>query len=190
MFPWIGRQPIRSLTVSQLNETVERVQRRGVIATAHRVRPACSKVFCDAIAWGLCAKNGAVEIGRGPAAGLHQTHGRRHRSQEGGPPAAFDRRPRGLPDVVRGPAMGAACVPVSRSQRTLEWVEVALHAAVWTIAAAKIKRGMVEKAQRVPMTCRWLSQFAEQRRALMQPWADYLARLCKGAEVLPFRKTA
>lgn len=67
---------------------------------------------------------------------------------------------------------------------------MALHAAVWTIAAAKIKRGMAEKAQRVPMTCRWLSQFAEQRRALKQPWADYLARLCKGAEVLPFRKTA
>ena len=34
------------------------------------------------------------------------------------------------------------------------------------------------------------TQFAEQRPALMQQWADYLDRLKKGAEVLPFSKTA
>jgi integrase len=34
------------------------------------------------------------------------------------------------------------------------------------------------------------TQFAEQRRALMQQWADYLDRLRKGADVLPFTKTA
>jgi integrase len=34
------------------------------------------------------------------------------------------------------------------------------------------------------------TQFAEQRRVLMQQWADYLDRLRKGAEVLPFSKTA
>jgi len=34
------------------------------------------------------------------------------------------------------------------------------------------------------------TQFAEQRLALMQQWADYLDRLRKGADVLPFSKTA
>ena len=34
------------------------------------------------------------------------------------------------------------------------------------------------------------TQFMEQRRALMQQWADYLDRLRKGADVLPFSKTA
>ena len=34
------------------------------------------------------------------------------------------------------------------------------------------------------------TQFAEQRRGLMQQWTDYLDRLKKGADVLPFTKTA
>ena len=34
------------------------------------------------------------------------------------------------------------------------------------------------------------TQFAEQRRGLMQQWTDYLDRLKKGANVLPFTKTA
>jgi integrase len=34
------------------------------------------------------------------------------------------------------------------------------------------------------------TQFAEQRRALMQQWADYLDRLRKGAAVLPFARNA
>lgn len=34
------------------------------------------------------------------------------------------------------------------------------------------------------------TQFSEQRRALMQQWADYLDRLRKGADVLPFARNA
>jgi integrase len=34
------------------------------------------------------------------------------------------------------------------------------------------------------------TQFAEQRKALMQQWADYLDTLRKGADVLPFTKMA
>jgi len=34
------------------------------------------------------------------------------------------------------------------------------------------------------------TKFADQRRALMQQWADYLDQLRRGAEVLPFARTA
>ncbi|SMC27644.1 Integrase [Andreprevotia lacus DSM 23236] len=54
IFPWIGKRPIGNIRPHELLSCLRRIEDRGAIETAHRVRWSCSKVFRYAIACGLC----------------------------------------------------------------------------------------------------------------------------------------
>src|SRR5690606_16813388 len=51
-FPWVGKRPIGELTPRDMLEVLRRVEARGVIETAHRVREVCGQVFRFAVAEG------------------------------------------------------------------------------------------------------------------------------------------
>lgn len=58
VFPWLGRKPIAAIKAPELPECLRRVEGRGAIETAHRVRQACGQVFRYDIASGqLSAPN-------------------------------------------------------------------------------------------------------------------------------------
>lgn len=52
VFPWLGRQPIGSITPAQVLTVLRRVEMRGVLETAHRARENCGQVFRYAVATG------------------------------------------------------------------------------------------------------------------------------------------
>lgn len=52
VFPWIGTRAIGQLTPPEILEVLRRVEARGVIETAHRVREVCGQVFRFAVAEG------------------------------------------------------------------------------------------------------------------------------------------
>lgn len=52
VFPWVGKRPIGELTPRDMLEVLRRVEARGVIETAHRVREVCGQVFRFAVAEG------------------------------------------------------------------------------------------------------------------------------------------
>ena len=73
VFPWIGSRAIANITAPQLLETVQRIEQRGALETAHRVLNICSQVFRYAIATGRARYNPSGDL-RGalpPVKGKH-----------------------------------------------------------------------------------------------------------------------
>lgn len=61
IFPWIGKKPVNEIKPQDLLACLRRIEERGAIETAHRVRWSCSKVFRFAIASGI-AENDPADL--------------------------------------------------------------------------------------------------------------------------------
>ncbi|MCV2348713.1 tyrosine-type recombinase/integrase [Paucibacter sp. Y2R2-4] len=61
-FPWIGRRPIAELEAPELLEMLRRVEARGAVETAHRIKDACGQVFRYGVATGACKRNPAADL--------------------------------------------------------------------------------------------------------------------------------
>ena len=62
IFPDIGTLPIDSIDALMLRQVLDKVQKRGALEIAARLRQRCSAVFCHAIALGLCANDPAAPL--------------------------------------------------------------------------------------------------------------------------------
>jgi putative transposase len=61
-FPWFGALPIAEVTAPKLLEALRKVEARGAIETAHRVRQACGQGFRYGIATGRCERDPAADL--------------------------------------------------------------------------------------------------------------------------------
>jgi integrase len=61
-FPWLGRRPIGDVEAPELLQCLRRVEARGAIETAHRIKDACGQVFRYGIAIGACLRNPAADL--------------------------------------------------------------------------------------------------------------------------------
>jgi len=61
-FPWIGRRPIGEIEAPELLACLRRVEARGAIETAHRIKDACGQVFRFGVAIGACRRNPAADL--------------------------------------------------------------------------------------------------------------------------------
>lgn len=149
-FPWIGRRPIAEVEAPELLQMLRKVEARGAIETAHRIKDACGQVFRFGIAAGYCKRNPAADLREA----LRPVPTRHHA-------AIVD--PKRAGELLR--AMGDyAGHPVTRAAlalsallflrpgelRQLEWAWVDLDAATLTIPAALMKRKKADKANGVP----------------------------------------
>jgi integrase len=280
LFPWIGRRPIAEIDAPELLACLRRVEARGAIETAHRVKYAAGQVFRYGIATGRCTRDAAGDL----RDALTPVHVRHH---------AAITDPKRAGELLRAiaaykghgvtrAALQLAPLVFQRpgELRMAEWSEIDLDAATWTIPSERMKRRKQDKAsgsahlvplarQAVaillelhPLTGhgRYLfpslrtgerpmsdaaviaalrrmgfpkdemtghgframartmlaerlgvaesvieaqlahavpdtlgraynrTEFAEQRRTMMQTWADYLDRLRKGGDVVPMRE--
>jgi integrase len=61
-FPWLGMRPLGEIEAPELLQCLRRVESRGAIETAHRVKDACGQVFRYGIAIGACQRNPAADL--------------------------------------------------------------------------------------------------------------------------------
>jgi len=61
-FPLIGRRPIDQIEPPELLQCLRRVEARGAIETAHRIKDACGQVFRYGISAGYCQRNPASDL--------------------------------------------------------------------------------------------------------------------------------
>jgi integrase len=61
-FPWLGRRDIAQIEPPELLACLRRVEARGAIETAHRIKDACGQVFRYGIAIGACQRNPAADL--------------------------------------------------------------------------------------------------------------------------------
>lgn len=150
VFPWIGKRPLAEITAPALLSVLRRVEARGAIETAHRIKDACGQVFRYGIAIGQCERDPARDLREAltPVSTKHMA-------------AVTD--PKAVGELLR--AINAySGRPVTRAAlslaplvfqrpgnlRSMEWAEVDFETAVWTIPGTKMKRSIKDKVNGEP----------------------------------------
>ncbi|MDM7987096.1 MAG: integrase arm-type DNA-binding domain-containing protein [Smithella sp.] len=139
VFPWIGKRPIKEIKAPELLTVLRRVESRGVLEGAHRIRGLCSQFFRYAISTGRAERNPAQDL-------------------IGSLPPAKDKHLAAITDPKKVRELLLAIDGYSGSQvvklalqlsplvfvrpgelRHMEWKEVDFENALWSIPAEKMK---------------------------------------------------
>jgi len=62
IFPWLGTRPVATITAPELLAALRRVEDRGALETAHRVKQICGQVFRYAIATGRGERDPSADL--------------------------------------------------------------------------------------------------------------------------------
>ena len=75
VFPWLGKKPIIEITAPDVLRVLRRVESRGAIETAHRVKTECGQVFRYGVYTGRCDRDPSADL-RGALTPIQKSHGR------------------------------------------------------------------------------------------------------------------
>ena len=150
LFPWIGKRPINQIKAPELLAVLRRVESRGALESAHRIRTIAGQVFRFAVATGRAERDPAADL----KGALPQPRERHH---------AAITNPKEVAPLLRTLdgyqghfivkcALRLAPMFFTRpgELRNAEWSEIDLAEAVWSIPAHKMK---MKQAHIVPL-CR------------------------------------
>jgi len=162
LFPWLGSRPISEIKAPELLAALRRIESRGALDTAHRVRGIASQIFRYAVATGRAERNPATDL-------------------IGALPPTVDRHlpsitdPKGVAPLLRamdgyqGSFVVQCALRLSPlffvrpgELRHAEWTEIDLEEAVWNIPAHKMK---MKEAHIVPL-CRQAIEILEALKPL------------------------
>ncbi len=143
IFPFIGRLPIADVKPSELLETIQRIEKKGNIQTAHRAMMNCGQIFRYAMATDR-AQRDITFVLRGSLTPIVETH---HASITD--PKEIGRLLRDIDGyeglfVTKSALRLAPLVFVRPGElRNAEWEEFNLDVCEWRIPASKMKMGAV-----------------------------------------------
>jgi integrase len=140
LFPWIGSLGLAAVTAPLLLQVLRRIEARGSHETAHTLRQTAGQVFRYGVATGRCERN--------PAPDLHGALSPvivKHMSAVLEPEAAGALMRSlvaygGQPITRAALVLSALLFQRPGNMRKMEWAEIDLDDAMWTIPAAKMKR--------------------------------------------------
>jgi len=147
VLPYLGKRPAHEITAQDVLAVLRRVESRGAIESAHRIKTVCGQVFKHAIGEGRINRNPVADIGSSalktvipkPMAAILT-------------PSGIGALLKAIDDykgthVVRCAFRLAPLVFVRPGElRAAEWKEFDLAGAQWTIPAARMKLSKVQKA--------------------------------------------
>jgi integrase len=139
VFPYIGNHPIAAIKAPELLAVLRRVESRGALETAHRVRTICGQIFRYAVATGRAERDTAADL-RGALPSPKEKHlaAITDPAKVGGLLRAIDGYQGGF--VVQCALRLAPLIFVRPGElRHAEWSEIDFDNAVWNIPAAKMK---------------------------------------------------
>lgn len=139
VFPWLGSRPIHEIEPPEILDVMRRVQARGALESAHRVRQVCGQVFKYAVATGRAKRDQTADI-----KGALPSHRKKHFSAIKKPEElavllhAIDQYKGTF--VVRCALRLSPLVMLRPGEfRQAEWSEIDLEQAVWTIPVKRMK---------------------------------------------------
>jgi integrase len=62
VFPWVGKRPVAKIESPEMLSVLRRIENRGALETAHRVKQICSKVFRYAVSTGRAQHDPTAEL--------------------------------------------------------------------------------------------------------------------------------
>ena len=140
VFPWLGSLPLADVSAPLLLQTLRRVETRHAIRSAHDLREYAGQVFRYGIATGRCERDPAADL-RGALRPFVEKHMAAvlEPVQAGELMRAIDAYA-GQPTTRAALSLSALLFQRPGNVRMMEWPELDLDGALWTIAAAKMKR--------------------------------------------------
>ncbi len=143
IFPWLGARPVKTITAPELLAALRRIEVKGALETAHRVKQVCGQVLRYAIATGRAERDPSGDL-RGaipPSSGKHMATITDPKEIAGLLRSIDDYRG----SIVTRCALQLAPLVFVRpgELRQAEWTEFNLETAEWRIPAEKMKAGAV-----------------------------------------------
>ncbi len=148
LFPWIGTRPINDIKAPELLAVLRRVESRGALESAHRIRTIAGQVFRYAVATGRAERDPSGDL-----KGALPQPGEKHHAAVTDPKevAPLLKAIDGYQGhfVVKCALRLAPLFFVRPGElRNAEWAEIDLNEAVWNIPAHKMK---MKQAHIVPL---------------------------------------
>jgi integrase len=149
-FPHIGADPIDEIEAPEVLAVLRKIEARGTIETAHRVKDACSQVFRYGIAAGYCKRNPAADL----RDALQPVPTRHHAAiidpKKGGELLREMMAYNGHPVTRAALALSAMLLLRPGELRQMEWAWVDFDSATLTIPGELMKRKKADKLNGVP----------------------------------------
>lgn len=149
VFPWLGNKPVSEVKPVDLLAILRRVENRGALETAHRIRTICGQVLRYAVATGRAERDSAADL-RGALPPVQENH------------HAALTDPREVAELLQaiGGFKGTFHVKCALQLapllfvrpgelRQMEWAEINLEGAQWNLPAEKMK---MKQAHIVPLS--------------------------------------
>jgi integrase len=141
IFPVIGKMPVSTITPRDVLLALRKIEARGAVESAHKIKQLCGQVFRFAIADGLAERDVTADL-RGALEAIPKAH------------YAAITEPKQVATLLRsihayaGHPYAIAALKLAPlvfvrpgELRSAEWVEIDLDAGVWRIPGTKMKMG-------------------------------------------------
>ncbi|GJI88748.1 tyrosine-type recombinase/integrase [Duganella hordei] len=139
LLPYLGALPISSLRPRDILVTVQRMEARGAVESAHRVRQVCGQIFRFAVASGIVERDVSADLKGALAAPKKTNYAAITDPKRAGDLMRAIYGYRGHPYAVAALKLSALLFVRPGELRTAEWDEIDFDAAEWRIPASKMK---------------------------------------------------
>ncbi len=139
VFPFIGHMPISTIKPIDVLTTVQKMEARGVIESAHRVKQVCGQVFRFGVATGLAERDVTADL-KGALAVIPSKHyAAITEPKEVGPLLRSIHGYTGHPYATAALKLSPLLFVRPGELRSAEWNEIDLEIAEWRIPGHKMK---------------------------------------------------
>lgn len=141
VFPWMGKRPISEIKAPELLTILRRIESRGALESAHRIKIICGQVFRYAVATGRAERDPSADLkGALPPAQSKHLAAITDPEKVGGLLRAIDGYEGSF--VTKCALRLAPMLFVRPGElRQMEWSEIDLDAAEWNMPGEKMKTG-------------------------------------------------
>ncbi len=145
VFPWLGDKPINTLTPPMVLAVLRRVEKRGVVETAHRALENCSQVFRYAVATGRVESDPARDLKDALRRPMVKHFAAITSPERLGTLLRAIHSYNGTPVVNAALRLLPLLLLRPGELRQGEWAEIDLAGSTWAVPAARMKRQKVGK---------------------------------------------
>ena len=139
-FPFIGNMPISTIGPRDvLDKVVRKVEARGAIDTAHRLKQLCGQVFRYAVVTGLAERDVTADLREALVTKTQKHHAAITEPKQVGDLMRSIFAYTGHPCTVAALKLTPLVFVRPGELRTMEWAELDLNAAEWRIPGSKMK---------------------------------------------------
>ncbi|MEB0011283.1 integrase arm-type DNA-binding domain-containing protein [Glaciimonas sp. Gout2] len=139
VFPYIGEMPVSTIKPIDVLSTIQKMEARGAIDSAHSVRRLCGQILRHAVASGLTERDVTVDL-KGALSVAPQVHyAAITEPQQAGELMRSIHTYTGHPYAVAALKLSPLLFVRPGELRSAEWIEIDLDAAEWRIPASKMK---------------------------------------------------